>query len=187
MQVSCTRKLHFEDGSPRDQLHNEIWECCQCDPNDLQGSCWKRVCDDCHGRFESELSELDKCVDEWYEWNKNDTGHIRNEKLNGCLGELVENITEGFPDYQEHVRVKRVQANNFESDNNNTHVMYMYIHVHRNSQRCLVHIFRLQSYFLVWFAFYNLWVPHPLPHTHHKKHGWFFAIFVRILFKIAMT
>ena len=52
---------------------NEIWEVCLCDPNDLQGSCWKGFCDNCLGKFESDLNELDKSVDvEWYEWNKTD-------------------------------------------------------------------------------------------------------------------
>lgn len=96
---------------------NSFWENILCDSNDLCGICWKGKCEMCcEGKKLAECLGVKDHKVYWDEWVKNDSGRLRLETRSCCEGELLEKIIDGLPLFQDHVRIKRVQSNAFNSD-----------------------------------------------------------------------
>lgn len=77
----------------------------------MESECWKNKCKYCmNGRlFVYDMKSASPEVF-WKEWRKNDTGRLYLSVQSGCEGELVESLRDSWSDFQEHVRVKRIQA-----------------------------------------------------------------------------
>ena len=77
---------------------------------------WKAECDVCGKTLViDEFKDSDKSKDvTWMEWVKEDNGRLKKVMKFGCQGELEELVEAGMSDFQEHVRVKRIQALAFE-------------------------------------------------------------------------
>ena len=96
--------------------NNEWWGKVLCDPEKLHDKCWKAECDVCGKTLViDEFKDSDKSKDvTWMEWVKEDNGRLKKVMKFGCQGELEELVEAGMSDFQEHVRVKRIQALAFE-------------------------------------------------------------------------
>ena len=65
-------------------------------------------------KFTIEKSNADTVF--WKEWIKTETGHLRIDQKQGCVGELKEDLFSEFSFFKEHVRIKRIQSTAFTED-----------------------------------------------------------------------
>ncbi|KAJ8038387.1 hypothetical protein HOLleu_15805 [Holothuria leucospilota] len=98
-----------------------------CDAENLHGQCWKGECADCGiHRMRENLEETDKAKEaSWMSWEKQDNGRLMKIVKSGCFGELQELVMAMMPEFQEHVRVKRIQALSFEEKKKENKVIQM--------------------------------------------------------------
>ena len=105
---------------------NEFWHSFLCDGAGLEEDCWKNLCDRCKNGclLVERLGEID--VSEsvlWKQWCKDEgTGRIHIKYVEGYKGQLVEEICGDWEKFVQHVRVKRIQSQSFESDKTNQRV-----------------------------------------------------------------
>ena len=97
--------------------YNEhFWPCILCDDSlDLTSPCWRGICVNCQlkNKFTIEKSNADTVF--WKEGIKTETGHLRIDQKQGCVGELKDLFSE-FSFFKEHVRIKRIQSTAFTED-----------------------------------------------------------------------
>lgn len=106
---------------------NEWWKSMLCNSEKHHEKCWKGECEMC-GVHKLQLSFLNSNKAEtvkWTTWGREDSGRLKKIMKTGCRGELEELTMCDMPDFQEHVRVKRVQAMSFESKKQETKVIQM--------------------------------------------------------------
>ena len=99
---------------------DKLWEdvLCENESKKLDGKCWKGDCDTC-GRgkkFDRSLVVDDDSEVFWKVWEKTESGQIRVNAMNGTKGDLKEKCIQKLPEFQEHVRIKRIQSDAFNSD-----------------------------------------------------------------------
>ena len=102
-----------------------FWPSILCDDSlDLTSPCWRGICVNCQlkKKFTIEKSDADTVF--WKEWIKTETGHLRIDQKQGCVGELKDLFSE-FSFFKEHVRIKRIQSTAFTEDKkrSNCHVL----------------------------------------------------------------
>ena len=103
-----------------------LWPSILCDDSlDLTSPCWRGICVNCQlkNKFIIEKSDADTVF--WKEWIKTETGHLRINQKQGCVGELKEDLFSKFSFFREHVRIKRIQSTAFTEDKkrNDCHVL----------------------------------------------------------------
>lgn len=103
---------------------NSWWETQLCETQDLSSNHWVGECDSCNSenKLKAHLSGRDfseLCT--WYQWEENENGRLMRIMHSSCLGELFDNMWNSFPMFREHVRIKRIQSNEFLKDKNLSH------------------------------------------------------------------
>ena len=96
-----------------------------CNQDCLDSNCWKGTCESCQVGKLLALSQEDAKMVTWKEWGKSESNRLSLLQKSGCVGELKEMIYDEWPSFQEHVRIKRIQARSFEKDKSlpSTHVL----------------------------------------------------------------
>ena len=87
-----------------------FWPGILCDNSlDLTSPCWRGICVNCQlkNKFTIEKSDTDTVF--WKEWIKTETGHLRIDQKQGCVGELKDLFSE-FSFSKEHVRIEQIQS-----------------------------------------------------------------------------
>ena len=100
------------------QVYDESWWMKYlCSSDDLESSCWMNDCDKCKDGKLFDL-DMDSSVPVvWQEWEKDHYGHLVKKLYDEtCAGELYEIILQNWANFQEHTRVKRMQATAFQED-----------------------------------------------------------------------
>ena len=96
---------------------NVLWNEILCDSKNLEGSCWKNKCEECMNGKKLEHSFLGDENVSWNEWRKN----VKSGKLELCVNQdkksvLRKSVFDSLAPFQQHVRIKRVQAKAYETD-----------------------------------------------------------------------
>lgn len=90
---------------------NSFWSMYLCNSQDVNSPCRKGCCDNCEGGKRL-LASVERDPGEnvyWHEWNTCESGRLVKTTKNGCIGLLLEEISESFPVFQEHVHIKHIQ------------------------------------------------------------------------------
>ena len=94
-----------------------FWPSILCNhSSDLASPCWRGICNECQVGSNLTMKKADADTIFWKQWVKTETGHLRLDQKQGCVGQLKEELYETFPHFQEHVRIKRIQSEAFEKD-----------------------------------------------------------------------
>lgn len=103
---------------------DQWWKNILCNNEDYLAACWKGNCIVCqNGKLFCSNNDMSFPVI-WKEWVRDpQTGRLQLKSNEGCYGELLENIMELLPQFQEHVRVKRIQSAAFEMDKSRFRVL----------------------------------------------------------------
>lgn len=101
-----------------------FWDTQLCETEDLSSNHWIGECESCNSekKLKQHLSGRDfseLCT--WYQWEENDLGRLKRIMHSGCLGELFDIMWNSFPVFREHVRIKRIQNNEFLKDKSLSH------------------------------------------------------------------
>lgn len=104
--------------------YREWWGTVLCSDKDLTSSCWMGSCLECQNGKKLAIEMDPATAIYWYEWVKEKTSpegeiekkHIQKILKDGCASELLELLLQSLPVVQEHTRVKRIQAEEFQSD-----------------------------------------------------------------------
>ena len=103
------------------EYSDKLWKSYLCKFDELSSDCWKGNCDVCSkGKlFFQSVERKDKQKEVyWKEWVKSEKGIYTLLTKSDYLGALEDELESIFTDFQEHVRVKRIQSNAFQRDKN---------------------------------------------------------------------
>ena len=129
-QCKCRTHENFQyklKGLQYEYVSSEFWVKYLCEGASYEDECWKGMCDVCKcGRlFEKKVTEGYYDPAErvsWKMWEKDESKRVYVASKDTCKGELLDLTLKDWAFFQEHVRVKHIQAEAFEKDKSNPDV-----------------------------------------------------------------
>ena len=100
---------------------NSFWSEVLCDDQDLTSESWRGVCNECKEGKKFKIERHDDESVNLKQWSKGDTGRIKIHFHQSTVADVREKVLSEIGQLQEHVRVKRIQADAFESEKANEH------------------------------------------------------------------
>ncbi|GBM13664.1 hypothetical protein AVEN_148187-1 [Araneus ventricosus] len=100
--------------------NNDFWKEVLCN-SDSGSECWETNCDKCNAGelllgFIGKKGLNNASNVQWHQWVQSENKRFFKETNDGCVAELTDNVLANFQSFKQHVKIKRIQADAFQSD-----------------------------------------------------------------------